>query len=135
LPDYLTIIYEWDFPQPDLDTGTTFLGNTVGWACGGAASYIYWLSGDNTTYGPEVVEVMVRDAHTDGAWVSSVEIQCAAAWYTFAGGSGPARLRVTFNGVSSVLSISPGNQAGCVNHLVGIITVHDDWTFNLVASP
>jgi hypothetical protein len=133
--DILTILYEWDLGVFDLDTGTTFLGGIVGWACAGGAPYIFLVSGDNTSFGPEQVNVMVREAHTDGAWSSSVEILCAAGWYTPSGGSGPARIRVTFNGVSSLISISPGSQTTCASTPVAIITVHDDWTFTLVASP
>ena len=135
--NFLTILYEWDSPAADLDTGTTFLGVVVGYACGPNSGpyvpYIVLQSGDNTSYGPEHVDVMVREAHTAGAWVSSVEILCAAGWYTGNNGSGGARLRVTFNGVTQSIPIAPGNQGGCASTPVGRITVHDDWTFTLAA--
>ena len=129
--DYLIIIYEWDPPAHDLDTGTTFLGETVGWACGDLANYMFWASGDNTEGGPEQVNVMVRQARANGRWSNSVEIHCAAGWYIPNGGSGPARLRVTFNGITQVKTIAPGAQNVCATTPVGIITVFDDWTFTL----
>ncbi len=129
--NFMTILYEWDPPTRDLDTGTSFLDGTVGWSCGGSGPFITWLSGDNTSYGPEEVMVQVRESHAAGAWVSSVEIHCADGWYSPAGGSGPARLRVTFNGVTQTMSFSPGSQKTCATTPVGKITVHDDWTFTL----
>jgi hypothetical protein len=131
--DLLSIIYEWDPPSRDLDTGTTFLGSIVGWSCGNSGLYITWSSGDNTSYGPEEVIVDVIQALSDGAWVSSVEINCSAGWYSPAGGSGPARLRVTFHGITQEISITPGSQSSCATTPVGLITVHDDLTFTLTA--
>ena len=128
---FMTILYEWDPPTADLDTGTTFLGGTVGWSCGGVSAFITWISGDNTDFGPEEVRVQVRESHAAGAWVSSVEIHCAAGWFGERDSNPPARIRVTFNGVTKTMSFSPGFQDACATTQVGKITVHDDWTFTL----
>lgn len=124
------IEYSWTPPQLDLDTGTSFLSTKVGWACSASGPYITW-SGDNTGYGPEIVTVDVRAAYRDSAWASSCEIVCSAGWYSPAGGSGPALLTVTFNGVTQTLTISPGQQSNCASTTVARVTVHDDWTFTV----
>lgn len=130
-PEDLYIEYRWAPPSRDLDTGTTFIGVTVGWACGGYSSYLHW-HGDNTGYGPEIIEVNVVKALTDGLWSDSVQIQCAAGWYSPAGGSGPAILYAYFNGVPKQKTVNPGSQTSCASTPVGTITVYEDGTFDLV---
>ena len=57
----LVITYDWyGTGMYDLDTGTTFLGATFGYGCGGGAAndYCEWVGGDNTGLnGEEVVRV------------------------------------------------------------------------------
>lgn len=126
----LYLEYRWGAPMRDLDTGTTFLGGIVGWACGSSAPYMVW-HGDNIGYGPEIIEINVTAAHTAGLWTNSVLVNCAAGWHAPAGGSGPAVLYAFFNGVIKTKTVNPGQQSSCASTPVGSITVYDDWTFDL----
>lgn len=127
----LRITYSWEAPSRDLDTGTTFLGATVGWSCGSSTAYLAWPSLDNTRYGPEIAFVDVKAAFSDGAWTGSVDIDCAAGWYSPAGGSGAATLTVEFSGQTQSITISPGSQSNCASTPVARIVVNADWTWTL----
>ena len=130
LPENLYLEYRWAAPMRDLDTGTTFLGGIVGWSCGSSAPYLLW-HGDNTGNGPEIVEVDVTAAHAAGLWTNSVQVLCAAGLYIPAGGSGLAALYAFFNGVIKTKIINPGQQDSCATTPVGIITLHENGTFEL----
>jgi hypothetical protein len=149
----LEIRYEWlDSSAKDLDTGTTFLGTTVGWGCyysGGdtARRYMHW-SGDSTGSGSrEVVYIEIKKALDDKAWSGSTTIHLAAGWYIPAGGSGPAKVvavcRPDFTqsrsiGESQTIDISPGRQRGCAFTSVGSVVVSEKdgkITFKLGSNP
>lgn len=130
----LSITYDWSGTgQKDLDTGTTFLGAALGFACGGGSEYLEWSGDDVSENGQERVDLYPFDAFLDGEWTSSVEIQCAAGWYEGADppGSGPAVLRVEYGGVTEEKNISPGSQLDCASTSVGTVTVFEDGTFTL----
>lgn len=115
----------------DLDTGTTFLGNSIGWDCPGGP-YLDWVTGDNTSQdGYEQVNVLVDQALADGQWTSSVQVGLVAGWYQPANGSGSAQVRVTYNGVTKSKTINPGSDNKCETTSVGTVTVYDDSTFDL----
>lgn len=58
LPPTFYIIYSWEQPCRDLDTQTTFLGNSVGFGCDNIARNMSWVSGDDTGIGGlEVVAI------------------------------------------------------------------------------
>lgn len=126
------IIYDWAGTNKfDLDTGTEFLGNQIGYACAGG-SYLNWITGDDTSQnGNEQVSVSVDSARDDGRWVSSVVITLRAGWYIPAGGSGICVVRVTYNSVTRSKTISPGSQSACASTTVGSITIYSDGTFTL----
>jgi len=134
----LWIYYEWVEPNHDLDTGTRFLGQTVGWRYQppGGTVYEVWTSGDNRGLGPETVECYVGQYHHI-AWSGSVQIDCMAGWYEPVNNpsiwGNPATIRVVFNGVTQTMSISPGHQSVEATHPVAKIIVFDDWTFILAA--
>ena len=132
----LRIWYEWVEPNHDLDTGTRFLGQTVGWSYvpPGGIVYEVWTSGDNQGTGPETVECYVGQYHNI-AWSGSVQIDCMAGWFELANNpaywGNPATIRVVFNGVTQSMSISPGHQSDEATHPVAKIIVLDDFTFTL----
>lgn len=129
----LVIVYDWaGTGMRDLDTMTSFLDESFGWSCANDGQYLAWVSSDNTSEnGNEQVNVKIETAHEDGAWTSSATIGLHAGWYTPAGGSGPAEVRVTYKGVTQSKSISPGSQSSCASTSVGTVTVYDDGTFTL----
>jgi hypothetical protein len=135
----LAIKYGWEGTgMRDLDTKTVFAGETVGWKCGDSGTYLVWLIGgdgakdDESLNGFERVDVRVDLARTNGVWTSSVNIECYAGWYISHGGSGPALLTVTYNGVTDTKVISPGSQSACAGTPVATITVYSDGTFDLL---
>lgn len=103
----LVIVYDWS-GQPDLDTGTTFLGETVGYGHGGSSPYMNW-TGDDTSDGNETVTIDLAQAYIDGEITTEAIVNCAADWYPPAGGSGPANLTVIYNGQSDLYVINPPN--------------------------
>lgn len=115
----------------DLDTGTTFLGDKAGWSCGSGGDYMSWSGDDTSADGTETITVDVEKALDDGAWASSVVIDCAAGWYIPAGGSGSATLTVKYRGDTQTKTVSPGSQSSCATTGVATITVYDDGTFSL----
>lgn len=90
----LTLIYSWS-GSPDLDTGTTFLGQTVGFGHGASGGYMTF-TGDVTSTGTEEVVIDLAQAWEDGVISTFADVACAADWYPSAGGSGPAQLDVSY---------------------------------------
>ncbi len=128
------IYYEWaDLGNSrDLDTKTTFLGNSVGWSVGGIpAWYILWPSNDNTGNGPEIVYIHAARSLAQGLWSGQTTIDCCAGWYAPAKGSGPARVRVVHNGATQTKIISPGSQNNAASTHVASVTLRADGTFTL----
>lgn len=135
----LAIRYGWEGTgMADLDTRTEFVGEVVGWSCGDSGTYLAWLIGgdgdqdDTGLNGFERIDARVDLARTNGLWTSSVNIELYAGWYIPAGGSGPATVTVTYNGVTDSKTINPGNQSVCASTPVGTITVYSNGTFDLV---
>jgi len=131
------IYYEWaDLGSSrDLDTKTTFLGYSCGWSVTpsstGQAGVIRWPSGDNTQSGPEIVFIYAQRTLEQGMWSGQTNIECYAGWYIPAQGSGPARIRVVYNGNTQTKIISPGSQSGAANTHVASITLREDGSFTL----
>ena len=90
--DQINIVFEWT-AYPDLDVAVGFTGETgVGWTvpAGSTAEMaaLNWVSGDNTAYGPELVDVDVAlmisgecGKGNDGT-NDYYDIRIAAGWYT-----------------------------------------------------
>jgi len=144
----LEIRYEWiNSSSRDLDTGTTFLGNKVGWACGSGSQYMIW-SGDSVgSSSVETVKIEIKRALEDKAWSKSTTIQLAAGWYIPARGSGPAKIWASCKkgiydtipvGKYQTIDISPGQQRNCASTPVGSIVVSErngSITFKLNSNP
>lgn len=136
--EVLKITYDWiGTGQADLDTGTKFLGVTVGFACGGSGPYISW-SGDNTSASAsEYVLIYFKDALKAGYWNTSTKVNLAAGWFTRTPqGSGPAKVivecyNVTNEKTKKEKTINPGQQGGCAATNVGEVTIYEDGTFEL----
>jgi hypothetical protein len=127
----VSINYSWPSGQKDLDTGTTFLGTTVGYSYpdNTLADYMTW-SLDNTQDGPEFVRINLDKAIEDEILDpdSPVTIDLAAGWYSPAGGSGPATVTATLYRNNTVIqtettTISPGTQSGQASTSVGQVTI------------
>jgi hypothetical protein len=123
----LKVLYTWPASQRDLDTGTTFLGDTVGYSCGDSSTYMVWTGDDTGTGGLEQVTVLISDAASNNALPTNFDIDAKAGWYASAGGSGPASLEMYLeNPMSGALygervskTIAPGSQDGCATTPVG----------------
>jgi hypothetical protein len=128
------IYYDWTLnPSPDLDTATTFLSETVGYACSGGGTYLDWYTGDCTSsYCFESVQVDLPQALADGAWSSSVSIDLACAWFV-AGGTGSVTIRVEYCNTTKQKTITPvDGNGGCVSGFpVGTIIVNENGSFEL----
>lgn len=128
--DDLYIEYRWAQSQKDLDTSTSFLGTSVGYACGSSNAYVDYSS-DNTSYGgKEFVQINLKKALDENKWSGSVVVSLAAGWYIPAQGSGPATLTIGLKNratgkinSTTVKTISPGSQSGCAQTPVGTVTV------------
>lgn len=129
----VAIDYDWSGTgMKDLDTKTEFVGCVVGWSCGSGCEYLQWTTSDDTSVdGTEHVDANVFPAKAAGLWTSSVQITLYAGWYSPSEGSGGAKVRVTFKGVTKEKDISPGSQSGCCSTQVGVVTFYDDETFTL----
>lgn len=129
------VYYEWSMfgTSRDLDTKTTFMGNSVGWSVpgGNVPGVIEWPSSDNTGRGPEIVYIFAGRTLLDGKWAGQTTIECCAGWYSPAEGSGPARIRVVYNGDTQTKVISPGSQNNAASTHVADITLRADGTFAL----
>jgi hypothetical protein len=94
--DALLITYDWVASgQPDLDTGTTFLGNKVGWSCSTCNDdppYMEWSCDNTNVSAIETVKIFFRDALLANQWSGSTTVQLAAGWCRPAGGSNPTPL-------------------------------------------
>lgn len=105
------IEYTWPLDQSDLDTGTEFLGKTVGFACDArnGTQYLNWI-GDDAGFGiRELVTADLGRALVAGEWTGSTTIELNSAW--FPGSSGPATVSVYVQ-VGTVVSFAfdPGQR-------------------------
>lgn len=124
--------YTWPADQEDLDTGTEFADEKVGFQCGPLITEYMTFSGDDTTLGgSETVEIRLSAAREDGVWEDSVSVVFNAGWFE-PPNRGPASLRMVLrpqgteseipnSGLS--LPISPGVQDGCSTNLVATLSV------------
>lgn len=107
----LTITYSWS-GSPDLDTGTSFLGSTVGYGFSGSSAYMAW-TGDNTATGSESVIIDLASAWDAEEIDTFADIVAMADWYPPAGGAGPATITVNYSvgDTETTATIYPGNTA------------------------
>lgn len=76
----INIQYTWPLTEEDLDTGTTFLNQHVGYACGGS-NYMSFSGDDTSAGGQETIIVDVSAAQRDGAWQNTTQVLLRAHWY------------------------------------------------------
>ena len=134
----LRIQYTWPLDQPDLDTGTFFLNQSVGFRCtlGGLPRRYLDFSGDDTSRGGiETVTVFLSDARDDGNLKSSTDITLKAGWY-LSSGAGAATVRVSLlNGATEIVGDqletvinpgagSPGSGSCIAAPSVGVVKVN-----------
>ena len=125
----LRVTYTWPLSQNDLDTGTDFLGQQVGFDCGQSSTPYTTFSGDDTTAGGMETNVIDLQGSLDaGEWVANegVQVQLNAGWYEPAGGMGPATVTISLDDGSfsnGVQTINPGSQNSCSSTCVGQVTV------------
>jgi len=111
----LEIIYSWPSGQNDLDSVTTFLGQSVGFGFGSTGSYIQFF-GDNVNNGPERVIIDLQKAYLDDLISGNLSIDCYADWYPGAYGSGLATITWGYGGNSFSQTINPN----VINHAGGV---------------
>ena len=138
-PDSLLVTYDWTGTgQNDLDSATTFLGETVGYSCAESAAYVTW-SGDNTGSGEtETATIDFKRALNDGRWRGSTTVSLKAGWYERAGGAGPVTVRVRCAGdatgeTEQSIRANPGisRRGQCNDTQVGTITISENGSFKL----
>lgn len=120
----LLLEFSWPGDKLDLDIGVTFAGETVGFSYGSSSTWMTWSS-DNTSTGPETVEIDLAQAWNDGVIAGFANVLAKADWYPPAGGSGPATLTVTYTppiGSPMVTSypLHPGVATPAVTEAVGL---------------
>lgn len=94
LSDYNVYVhYDWPNNVADLDTNTTFLGNSVGYDLSGG-SYLNWSGDDRSDGGSETTTVDIYQAWLDGQFSYSTFVDVGADWFSPAGGSGPAYVTI-----------------------------------------
>lgn len=124
----LVVDYTWPTDLSDLDTGTSFLDEKVGWACDSGSSYLFFSDDDTSNGGKETVWVSLGDSFDDGAWADSVSVDFFAGWFGCPS-RGPATLSIYTEATNTVsFAINPACQSGCSSHLVGQadITIESD---------
>ena len=138
LPSYCNLLsgfdvfieYTWPPSQRDLDTGTNYVGLSVGYACGFSTAYMMWSGDDVSAGGSERINVDVYKSWQAGLWSTVTDVVLRAGWYIPARGTGQATVtaslrdrRSTFGApvlVGSVQkSIQPGAQSACASTVVG----------------
>ncbi len=126
----LFVQYSWRQNVRDLDTGTSFLGDTVGWSWNGAGTYLAWSGDDTSAGGDEIVTVNIAGSFHAGGWSGSTTVGLAAGWYSPAGGSGTALVQVglkrkTTGAIENLQSktISPGTQSSAAATVVGSVSI------------
>ena len=131
----LLIEYTWPVNMWDLDTGTMFDGQQLGFGCqSGVADithtkYMSWSGDDTSAGGKETVLVDLLAARADGLFTSQMQVQLRAAWYS-SDSSGPATVTVSLvdpaTGVkvgAQQASITPNRWSGCgATQWVGAVT-------------
>ena len=124
----LEISYTWPLTEVDLDTGTEFLGEQVGYDCGPRTRYMSFSGDDTSAGGKETVNVTLQLALDDGAWdaTQGISVNLRAGWFIPANGRGPATVSARFadgRGATGIQSINPGAQDDCASTCVGVIRV------------
>ena len=103
----LVLTFNWT-TYNNLETGTTFLGQTVG-AGYGSSPYMTW-SAANTNAGPEYVIIDLAAAFSAGLINDYADISIASDWNISAGGKGAAILNSSYGGNEQFPMILPGHS-------------------------
>jgi len=127
----LYIEYSWPQAQKDLDTATSFLEVSEGFASNQSSDYIEW-SGDDTTYGGvEKVTIKLYEAWLADDFDDETFVGLRNGWYAPANGSGPALVAVAIKhrttGETKHLvqrSTTPGSQSSLAQYPVGEVQIH-----------
>jgi len=130
----LTIAYSWN-GEPDLDTTTYFLDESVGYPGPYDVPYMTH-SGDNvTTGGPETVVIDLAQAWEEGAIYTYADVLGAADWFPNANGSGPASCIVTYDlpgapGTPVTYTLHPGSSTPASTPAIAL-RIHADASISL----
>ncbi len=126
----LWIEYKWGQNVSDLDTGTAFLGVTVGWSWNSSGEYLDWSGDDISAGGSEQVVVDLNSAFDDGMWSGTTTVSMMAGWYIPHDGYGPATLTVALRNINTgelentvQKTISPGEQSSAATTPVGSVEI------------
>jgi hypothetical protein len=107
----VVIEYAWPRDQADLDTGTMFLGRTVGYCDSTLKPYMEWTGDDTGFGGLERVVVNLGEAFNAGEWAGATTIVLNSAWYPSVS-SGPATISVHVQvGTVVTFAFDPGLSA------------------------
>lgn len=128
----LDVAFSWPTDQRDLDTGTEFLSETVGFGCESKTDFSEWFADNTSAGGTERSEVKLGASLAAGEWAGSTTVTLRAGWYNSSNGTGPATARMALRRAATgeVLdstalgtAISPGTQSGCAEQVVAVLTV------------
>lgn len=125
----LIVAYSWPRDESDLDTGTEFLGDVVGFSCG-ESPYMEFSGDDTSGGGTETVVIDLEQSQNDGKWSDRTRVTFRAGWYKRV--AGPATLRMALrnrntkrevSGTGLATVISPGSQSDCASKIVAVLTI------------
>ncbi|MEQ1862699.1 MAG: hypothetical protein ABMA13_22490 [Chthoniobacteraceae bacterium] len=148
----LVLEYSWTRDKNDLDTGTTFLNETVGFAHADFSQYMAWSGDDRNRGGKEIVVIDINSAVANGEPIgSSFGIDAAADWYlnpdTNEASSGDALLTAYFRDTktgrnsprASVTILPDQSSTGAFTPVADVDMMFDSFiglfSFELVPAP
>jgi hypothetical protein len=137
----LKITYKWPADKRDLDTGTMFLDERVGYGCG-SSPYMDFTGDDTGLGGQETVNVFLGQSYLAGAWNNWTTVDVNAGWYLLPH-RGPASvslstLQIFGNGTvvndNNLISfgIDPGVQSGCANKTVATANITSEGNVTII---
>lgn len=93
--------------QPDPERQESVGYNVPGTYGNYSGDYLWQITADNTSKGPEIILVDIDKAYRSGVISDKIFIDCHADWFPGGGASGPASLVIDFNNKSDYYVINP----------------------------
>jgi hypothetical protein len=128
----LVVEYSWPADKNDLDTGTFFLGSSVGYGCDGESPYMSFTGDDTGLGGKETVTVALGQSFKETQWANETSVVLNAGWFQ-PPHRGPASIAISIRydftngtrldgGLVSFV-VDPGVQSGCSSTEVAVARI------------